>query len=152
MMPVAAGLWVLVMVPRRALVPKALLSPPTPRPGRRYTLRATAAATTKICRSQGRVSQREEAPDLILNFGDRGCRAVVEGRLATMLLQHIVVTFARKQPWAGCVASIIELTCCVCHPLLQVAVPIAHERRKNEHPTKITDVSACLARFLRPKR
>lgn len=45
MMPVAAGLWVLVMVPRRALVPKALLSPPTPRPGRRYTLRATAAAT-----------------------------------------------------------------------------------------------------------
>lgn len=43
MMPVAAGLWVLVMVPLRALVQKALLSPPTPRPGRRYTLRATAA-------------------------------------------------------------------------------------------------------------
>lgn len=43
MMPVAAGLWVLVIVPLRALVPNALLNPPTPRPGRKYTFRAIAA-------------------------------------------------------------------------------------------------------------
>lgn len=43
MMPVDAGLWTLVIVPLRAFVPNALLSPPMPRPGRRYTFRAIAA-------------------------------------------------------------------------------------------------------------
>lgn len=59
MIPVAAGLWVLVMVPRRALVPKALLRPPTPRPGRRYTLRATAAATTRPDETRKKRTKRE---------------------------------------------------------------------------------------------